>query len=127
MTKPGQREDRMEHATPAGTAAEETASDLVGESLREITDLNLSYLLLVQRLMRENEPEALFRLGIEREVGRVLAALTPQQMVALARSNLVLCRFRLEDSMLVAALTGAEPLHALQNMHAAIVMAAQRG
>ncbi|AEI80500.1 hypothetical protein CNE_2c15410 [Cupriavidus necator N-1] len=40
---------------------------------------------------------------------------------------LVLCRFRLEDSMLLAALTGAEPLHALQNMHAAIVMAAQRG
>lgn len=116
----------MEHATPAGTAAEETASDLVGESLREITDLNLSYLLLVQRLMRENEAEALFRLGIDREVGRVLAALTPSQMVALARSNLVLCRFRLDDSMLVAALTGAEPQHALQSLHAAIVMASRR-
>ncbi|EYS98287.1 transcriptional regulator [Cupriavidus sp. SK-4] len=117
----------MKGATPAGPAGGGPASDPVSESLLEITDLNLSYLLLVQRLMRENEAEALFRLGLEREVGRVLAALTPQQMVALARSNLVLCRFRLEDSMLVAALTGAEPLHALQNMHAAIVMAAQRG
>ncbi|QQX88808.1 flagellar transcriptional regulator FlhD [Cupriavidus necator] len=117
----------MERAIQAGAAGEGPASDPVGESLREIKDLNLAYLLLVQRLMRENEAEALFRLGIGREVGRVLAALTPQQMVALARSNLVLCRFRLEDSMLLAALTGAEPLHALQNMHAVIVMAAQRG
>lgn len=87
-----------------------------GEIVRKVRELNLSYLLLVQRLMRANEAEALFRLGIGREVGRALAALTPAQMVALARSNLVLCRFRL---------TGTGPPHALQNMHAAIVMASQ--
>lgn len=117
----------MEQARQAGTAGHDRADQPVGERLREIKDLNLSYLLLVQRLMRENEAEALYRLGIGRDVGRVLAALTPPQMVALARSSVVLCRFRLEDSSLVAALTGTEPPHGLQNMHAAIVMASQRG
>lgn len=78
--------------------------------------------------MRENEAEALFRLGLgRRELGCALAALTPAQMVALARSNLVLCRFRLDDSRLLAGLTGTGPPHALQNMHAAIVMASQDG
>ncbi|AGW94178.1 flagellar transcriptional regulator FlhD [Ralstonia pickettii DTP0602] len=91
----------------------------------EIKALNLSYLMLVQRLMRENEAEALFRLGLGREMGCALAALTPAQMVALARSNLVLCRFRLDDSRLLAGLTGTGSPHALQNMHAAIVTTSQ--
>ncbi|WP_018007243.1 flagellar transcriptional regulator FlhD [Cupriavidus neocaledonicus] len=96
------------------------------DSLRQIEVLNLSYLLLVQRLMRENEAEALFRLGLGREVGRLLASLTPTRVIALARSNQMLYRFRLDDSLLVAALTEAEPPHALQGMHAAIVMASRR-
>ncbi len=116
----------MKQASQASNAVQDRADQPVSESLREIKDLNLSYLLLVQRLMRENEAEALYRLGIGSDVGRVLAALTPPQMVALARSSVVLCRFRLDDSTLVAALTGAEPPHGLQNMHAAIVMASQR-
>ncbi|WP_354684404.1 flagellar transcriptional regulator FlhD [Cupriavidus necator] len=96
-----------------------------GELVREVKALNLSYLLLVQRLMRENEAEALFRLGIGRELGLALAALTPAQMVALARSNVVLCRFRLDDARLLAMLTETGPPHELQNLHAAIVMASQ--
>ncbi|WP_455287826.1 flagellar transcriptional regulator FlhD [Cupriavidus necator] len=110
---------------PASADPGMEGSPHTGEIVREVRELNLSYLLLVQRLMRANEAEALFRLGIGREVGRALAALTPAQMVALARSNLVLCRFRLDDSRLLAALTGTGPPHALQNMHAAIVMASQ--
>jgi len=95
------------------------------EIVREIKEINLSYLLLVQRLMRNNEAEALFRLGIRKEVGTALAALTPAQMLALARSNFVLCRFRLDNAMLLAVLTGGQPAHDLQSMHAAIVMASQ--
>lgn len=116
----------MEHARQAGPAGRDHSQEPDSDSLREIKELNLSYLLLVQRLMRENEAEALYRLGIDREVGRVLASLTPPQMVALARSNLVLCRFRLDDGMLLAALTGTEPPRVLQSMHAAIVMASRR-
>lgn len=116
----------MERAGPAGASVPDTHQEPDADSLRQIEALNLSYLLLVQRLMRENEAEALFRLGLGREVGRLLASLTAPQIVALARSSLVLYRFRLDDSLLVASLTGAEPPHALQSMHAAIVMASRR-
>lgn len=116
----------MERAGPAGASVPDRHQEPDADSLRQIEALNLSYLLLVQRLMRENEAEALFRLGLGREVGRLLASLTAPQIVALARSSLVLYRFRLDDSLLVASLTGAEPPHALQSMHAAIVMASRR-
>lgn len=115
----------MEPASQAGACASDLHREPDADSLRQIEALNLSYLLLVQRLMRENEAEALFRLGLDREAGRLLAALTAPQVVALARCGQVRYRFRLEDSLLVASLTGAEPPHALQGMHAAIVMASR--
>lgn len=81
--------------------------------------------MLVQRLMRENEAEALFRLGLKKEVARRLQALTAAQLVTLARSNIVLCRFRLDDGSLLTSLTEQEPAHELQHMHTAIVMTSQ--
>ncbi len=115
----------MEQDRPPCASVPDTQPETDAGCLRQIEALNLSYLLLVQRLMRENEAEALFRLGLGREAGRQLAALTPAQTVALARSGRLLYRFRLEDSQLVAALTGPRPLHTLQGMHAAIVMASR--
>ncbi|CAG9182776.1 Flagellar transcriptional regulator FlhD [Cupriavidus laharis] len=97
------------------------SNDLV----REIKDVNLAYLLLVQRLMRQDEAEALLRLGIRKEIGQALVALTPAQMLALARSSMVLCRFRLDNGALLEALAGIRPRHELCNMHTAIVLAAQ--
>jgi flagellar transcriptional activator FlhD len=116
----------MEQGRLAGASVADLRQEPDRDSLQQIEALNLSYLLLAQQLMRENEAEALFRLGLSREVGRVLASLTAPQMVALARSNQVLYRFRLDDSLLVSTLTATEPPHALQGMHAAIVMASQR-
>ncbi|NUO85448.1 MAG: flagellar transcriptional regulator FlhD [Cupriavidus sp.] len=116
----------MEQHRPSSASAPALQQETDPDSLRQVEALNLSYLLLVQRLMRENEAEALFRLGLGPEAGRLLASLTPTQIIALARSSLMLYRFRLEDGPLVAALSGAEPAHALHGMHAAIVMASRR-
>ena len=114
--------------TPGAAAASAGATEpgiAATDILCEIQQLNLSYLMLAQRLLRENEAEALFRLGMRQELGRALATLTPAQMVALARSNLLLCRFRLDDCKVLASLTAAEARHPLRAMHAAIVMASQ--
>ncbi|SPA42842.1 Transcriptional activator, similar to flhD [Cupriavidus taiwanensis] len=116
----------MEQDQPSCAGMPDMHQEADPDRLRQIEALNLSYLLLVQRLMRENEAEALFRLGLGREMGRLLASLTPTQVIALARSGLMRYRFRLDDSLLVTALTGAEPPHALHGMHAAIVMASRR-
>ncbi|MBB3007801.1 flagellar transcriptional regulator FlhD [Cupriavidus alkaliphilus] len=116
----------MEQDRPSCASVPDTQQETDTDGQRQLEALNLSYLLVVQRLMRENEAEALFRLGLGREMGRLLASLTPTQIIALARSSLMRYRFRLDDGLLVAALTGAEPLHALHGMHAAIVMASRR-
>ncbi|MBP0619540.1 flagellar transcriptional regulator FlhD [Cupriavidus consociatus] len=121
---------KPEHAdaadASAGTAPGAADRGVAGaDILREIQQLNLSYLMLAQRLLREHEAEGLFRLGMGQELGRALAELAPAQMVALARSNQLLCRFRLDDCKVLASLTAAEARHPLRGMHAAIVLASE--
>lgn len=55
------------------------------ELLKHIYDINLSYLLLAQRLIVQDKASAMFRLGINEEMATTLAALTLPQMVKLAK------------------------------------------
>ena len=50
------------------------------ELLKHIYDINLSYLLLAQRLIVQDKASAMFRLGINEEMATTLAALTLPQM-----------------------------------------------
>jgi len=67
--------------------------------LEEIREANLSYLLLAQHLIREDRPEALFRLGITEEVADVISSLTTAQVLRIASSNMLMCRFRFDDDL----------------------------
>jgi len=89
---------------------------------QDISELNLAYLLLAKRLVAENEVEAMFRLGISKETARILTTLTPGQMVKLATCNVLLCRLRLDASML-EALANPASTHDMQSIHAAILLA----
>nr|WP_144834998.1 flagellar transcriptional regulator FlhD [Cupriavidus gilardii] len=95
------------------------------EVLQEIREVNLAYLLLAQRLVRENHLEAMFRLGVSKEIADILAKLTPAQLVKLAASNMVLCRFRFDDHALLSTLTHTAKSHDMQQIHAAILLARQ--
>lgn len=64
------------------------------ELLKHIYDINLSYLLLAQRLIVQDKASAMFRLGINEEMATTLAALTLPQMVKLAETNQLVCHFR---------------------------------
>lgn len=92
----------------------------------EIGDLNLTYLLLAQRLVREDVATAMFRLGLSREVADLLGNLSLSQIVKLAASSLFLCRLRFDDQPLLSALTQDGKSLALQQAHAAIVLSGQR-
>lgn len=96
-----------------------------GEALQEIREVNLAYLLLAQRLVRENLPEAMFRLGLSKEVAKILARLTLAQVVRLAASDMALCQFRFENPVLLSNLTHAARSHDMQQFHAAILLAQQ--
>ena len=53
------------------------------ELLKHIYDINLSYLLLAQRLISQDKPSAMFRLGVNEEMATMLGGLTLPQMVKL--------------------------------------------
>lgn len=91
-------------------------------NLAEIRDLNLAYLLVAQRLLREDFATALVRLGFSEQVGKLLLSLSPLQLSRLARSNQFLFRLCLSDEQ-VALLTGNERDQGMAQLHAALLMA----
>ena len=92
----------------------------------EIGDLNLAYLLLAQRLVREDVATAMFRLGMSRELADLLGNLSLSQIVKLAASSLLLCRFRFDDHPILLALAHDGKNLALQQAHTAILLSGQQ-
>jgi flagellar transcriptional activator FlhD len=72
--------------------------------LAEIREVNLSYLLLAQRLLQEDRVAAMFRLGLSERVAEVVSALTPTQALRVASSSHLLCRFRFDDHAILSSL-----------------------
>ena len=67
--------------------------------LTEIREANLSYLMLAQSLIRADREQALFRLGISEDTATLLNTLSPAQLMKIASSNTLLCRFRMDDDL----------------------------
>ncbi len=96
--------------------------------LTEIREANLTYLMLAQSLIRRDKAEALFRLGLSEESADLLAALSPAQLLKIASTNMLLCRFRADDDMVWGLLTGSHKPNRVDNdttqrLHASILMA----
>ena len=73
--------------------------------LAEIREANLSYLMLAQSLIRVDTEQALYRLGVSEDTAKLIGALTPAQMMKIAASNTLLCRFRMDDDIVWGLLT----------------------
>src|SRR5699024_11781214 len=73
--------------------------------LQDIHEINLSYLMLAQRLLRDDPASGMARLGINEDVAEILSSLSPAQLVRLASSTSVICGFRLNDYDMLNALT----------------------
>jgi flagellar transcriptional activator FlhD len=93
--------------------------------VNEISEVNLSYLLLAQRLLREDKATAMFRMGLSRELAELLGNLSLSQVVKLAASSLLLCRFRFDDHAILSSLTHTDKDNVLQQAHASILLAGQ--
>ncbi len=68
--------------------------------LSEVREANLSYLMLARQMIVEDKAEASFRLGIDVELADMIAALSSGQLLKIASSNMLMCRFRFEDRIL---------------------------
>jgi flagellar transcriptional activator FlhD len=91
--------------------------------LEEIRDTNLSYLMLAQRMLREDREQAMFRLGLTAEVADVVAKLSPAQILKVAASNMLLARFRFTEDLVWNLLTGHSKDAKIAGMHASLLMA----
>lgn len=91
--------------------------------LNDIQEVNLSYLLLAQRLLQEDLDVGRYRLGISEDVAETLLNLSPAQIVRLASSSSLLCAFRLNDYDLLKTLSKDVLGGVLQEAHATILLA----
>jgi flagellar transcriptional activator FlhD len=94
--------------------------------LAEIREANLSYLMLAQSLIRHDRDQALFRLGLNEDTAKLLATLTPAQMMKIANGNTLLCRFRMDDDIVWNLLTShgkGAANDGMSRLHASILMA----
>ncbi|NKI93148.1 MULTISPECIES: flagellar transcriptional regulator FlhD [unclassified Rhizobacter] len=94
--------------------------------LTEIREANLSYLMLAQSLIRSDREQALYRLGISDESASLIGLLTPAQMMKVAASNTLLCRFRMDDDLVWGLLTNhgkTASNDTTSRLHASILMA----
>ncbi|AGX86447.1 flagellar transcriptional regulator FlhD [Candidatus Symbiobacter mobilis] len=94
---------------------------------QEIRDANLSYLMLAQNIIRKDKAEALFRLGVSEEAADLIAMLSPAQILKIASSPMLLCRFRVDDDVVWGLLTNHAPSkinnESTTKLHASILMA----
>lgn len=93
------------------------------DATKEIADLNLTYLLLAQKLLRQDRSAAMLRLGVGAEMAELLAGMSLPETIKLAASNFVLCAFRLDELPGVRSMLQPGRDNALQQAHLAILLA----
>ncbi|GAB3667499.1 flagellar transcriptional regulator FlhD [Ramlibacter alkalitolerans] len=94
----------------------------------EIRDLNLSYLVLAQSMIRKDKSQALFRLGISESAAELLLSLSTQQLLRVASRNQMLCTMRFGDDVVWGLLTDSHAPHQAPEanagrLHASVLMA----
>ncbi|MGA7180197.1 MAG: flagellar transcriptional regulator FlhD [Thiobacillaceae bacterium] len=95
------------------------------ELMAEIREINLSYLMLAQQMIRQDKTMAAFRLGIGQDVADLVGSLSPAQVLKLARSGMLLSRLRFDDDTVLDMLANYTKDRSLAQSHAAILMAGQ--
>ena len=119
-------EDLMIDASEEVSSVRQPAARSAVQRLNdEIRDANLTYLMLAQQLIRADRSEALYRLGLSGEVADILDSLTTAQVLRVASSNMLLARFRFDDSLVWSLLASSKRDEAPSRMHAAILMASR--
>jgi flagellar transcriptional activator FlhD len=93
------------------------------DTYNDIKEVNLAYLMLAQNMVRSDREAAVFRLGISEEIAEILETLTPGQVLKMASSDMLLCSFRFDDSLLIDLLANHERERGVGHVHAAILAA----
>lgn len=92
------------------------------DQVQNINDLNLSYLLLAQSLIKEDKDAASFRLGLTDPLMNILKGLSVSQLIKLASTNQLICQLRINSEAVIDFLTKDSRIDALQRVHTGIIL-----
>lgn len=95
----------------------------MADTCNDIKEVNLAYLMLAQNMVRMDREAAIFRLGISEEIADILNRLTPGQVLKMASSDMLLCSFRFNDTLLLNLLANHDRDRGIGHVHAAIIAA----
>lgn len=90
----------------------------------EIQELNLTYLLLAQRMIKEDRATAMFRLKIDGEMADLLGSLSTASMTKMARTSQLMFRPCLDSADQLERMVDHPRGGNLAQAHAAILLAA---
>ena len=90
-----------------------------------IRDLNLTYLMLAQQMIKQDKSAAIFRLGLSQDLVDTIGGLAPAQILKMASCNMLLCSFRFDENILLSMVTDYSKSRMMAQMHAAILMSSQ--
>ena len=96
------------------------------DTYNDIKEVNLAYLMLAQSMVRSDREAAIFRLGISEEIAGIIDRLTPGQVLKMAGSDMLLCNFRFDDTLLLNLLANHERDRGIGHVHAAILAAGKQ-
>lgn len=71
----------------------------------EIKATNLSYMGLVQKMIRADKAATTASLGVSEEMADLVSGLSPAQLQKMSGTNLLLCCFRFDESLLLNMIT----------------------
>ncbi|HCR1907829.1 TPA: flagellar transcriptional regulator FlhD [Enterobacter kobei] len=97
-------------------------NDNQSEQAQNINDLNLSYLLLAQSLIKQDKNAASFRLGLPESLIDLLKSLSVSQLIKLASTNQLICQLRINSEAIINCLTKDSRIDALQRVHTGIIL-----
>lgn len=97
------------------------------EIAREISDINLAYILLAQKMVKQDKAASMIRLGIGTKLADMLANMSITQIIKLSNSKFLIFSPRLDDEASIHAVGNEEKDSALQRAHMSILMAGRHG
>lgn len=71
----------------------------------EIKATNLSYMGLVQKMIRADKAGAIASLGVSEEMADLVTGLSPAQLLKMSATNLMLCSFHFDESAMLNMIT----------------------
>lgn len=95
---------------------------LENDILKCIHHLNLSTLLLSQRMLEKDKVMGMYRLGIDEETADILSNLTASQMLVLSETNQLNFQLRFENSEMIKKLTEDSRVSDIKQMHTGILL-----